>query len=50
MEPSPTCADPEHHAGAKYPLRDIDLPVISAAIQNPGKLKYSRLNSEEANM
>ena len=35
MEPSPACADPEHHAGAKYPLRDIDLPVISAAVQNP---------------
>ena len=43
VSPGTTGADAEHHAGAEDPLGDIDLPVISAAIQNPGKLKYSRL-------
>ena len=33
--PRTTSADTKHHTGAKYSLRDVDLPVISAAIQNP---------------
>ena len=35
VSPGATCANAEHHAGAKYPLGDVDLPVISAAIENP---------------
>ena len=38
MWPAPPCttsADTKHHTGPKYSLRDVDLPVISAAIQNP---------------
>ena len=33
--PCTTSADTKHHTGPKYSLRDVDLPVISAAIQNP---------------
>ena len=33
--PCTASADTKHHTGAKYSLGDVDLPVISAAIQNP---------------
>ena len=33
--PCTTSADTKHHTGPKYSLGDVDLPVISAAIQNP---------------
>ena len=29
-------ANTEHHAGAEYPLGHVDLPVVSAAIEDPG--------------
>ena len=36
VEPGLLGADPEHHAGPEYPLGDVDLPVVSAAIEDPG--------------
>jgi len=42
VQPGATCANAEHHAGAKDPLGDVDLPVISAAIENPCPAHPSR--------
>lgn len=36
VEPGLLGADTEHHAGPEYSLRDVDLPVVSAAIEDPG--------------
>ena len=41
LAPGATCANAKHHAGAKDPLRDVDLPVISAPIQNPANSTQS---------
>jgi len=35
VQPGTTCANAKHHACAKDPLGDVDLPVVSPAIQNP---------------
>lgn len=36
VEPGLLGADAEHHAGPKYSLRHVDLPVVSPAIEDPG--------------
>ena len=42
-----TCANAKHHTGAKDPLGDVDLPVVSPAIQNPANQKIYLFVSQQ---